>query len=36
MEIQSKFYPQKRVEVFYLIERSQIVTMTVYVFYGKW
>lgn len=33
---QGKFYPQKRVEVFYLIERSQIVTVTVYVFYGKW
>ncbi|KRT66419.1 MAG: hypothetical protein XU11_C0009G0065 [Candidatus Dadabacteria bacterium CSP1-2] len=31
-----KFYEQKRVEVFYTIESSVIITVTVYVFYGKW
>ena len=31
-----KFYEQKRVEVFYTIEKSVIVTVTVYVFYGRW
>jgi len=30
------YYEQKRVEVFYLIEENVIVTVTVYVFYGKW
>lgn len=29
-------YQQKRVEVFYIIEENLIVTVTVYVFYGKW
>lgn len=33
---QGKFYEQKRVEVFYAIERDVIITVTVYVFYGKW
>jgi len=32
----NKYYEQKRVEVFYLIEGDKIVTVTVYVFYGKW
>lgn len=32
----SKYYEQKRVEVFYAIEENVIVTVTVYVFYGKW
>ena len=32
----NKYYEQKRVEVFYTIEREKIVTVTVYVFYGKW
>ncbi len=32
----SKYYEQKRVEVFYAIEESLTVTVTVYVFYGKW
>ncbi|MBI4547687.1 MAG: hypothetical protein HY707_06900 [Ignavibacteriae bacterium] len=32
----NKFYEQKRVEVFYMIERNKIITATVYVFYGKW
>ncbi|RKY64865.1 MAG: hypothetical protein DRQ08_06855 [Candidatus Latescibacterota bacterium] len=31
-----KYYEQKRVEVIYTIERDVIVTITVYVFYGKW
>jgi hypothetical protein len=31
-----KYYEQKRVEVFYIIERDVMITVTVYVFYGKW
>jgi len=31
-----KYYEQKRVEVFYAIEESLMITVTVYVFYGKW
>ena len=31
-----KFYEQRRVEVFYIIEKEVIITVTVYVFYGKW
>ena len=31
-----KHYEQKRVEVIYTIERETIITVTVYVFYGKW
>ena len=31
-----KLYEQKRVEVFYMIEDDAIITVTVYVFYGKW
>jgi len=31
-----KYYEQKRVEVFYAIEGDAIITVTVYVFYGKW
>ena len=30
-----KYYEQKRVEIFYTIEESLTVTVTVYVFYGK-
>lgn len=33
---QNKFYEEKRVEVFYIVEEDRIVTVTVYVFYGKW
>jgi len=33
---QGKFYEQKRVEVFYIIEKDFVITVTVYVFYGKW
>ena len=32
----NEYYEQKRVEVFYTIERNVIITVTVYVFYGKW
>ncbi|MCD6334337.1 MAG: DUF4258 domain-containing protein [Candidatus Latescibacteria bacterium] len=35
-EWHGKYYAQKRVEVFYTIERDVIITVTVYVFYGKW
>ena len=31
-----KYYEQKRIEVLYMIEENSIVTVTVYVFYGKW
>ncbi len=29
-------YEQKRVEVFYVMEGDLVVTVTAYVFYGKW
>lgn len=32
----NRYYEQKRVEVFYLIEGDKIITVTVYVFFGKW
>ena len=31
-----KYYEQKRVEGFYIVEGNNIITVTVYVFYGKW
>jgi len=31
-----KYYEQKRVEVFYAVEEDRAVTVTAYVFYGKW
>lgn len=31
-----RFYEQKRVEVFYTMKSDVIITVTVYVFYGKW
>ncbi|MCC7352599.1 MAG: DUF4258 domain-containing protein [Anaerolineae bacterium] len=31
-----KEYEQKRVEVIYVLEGDTAVTVTVYVFYGKW
>ena len=31
-----RYYDQKRVEVFYAEEGSDIIVITVYVFYGKW
>ena len=30
-----KYYEEKKVEVFYIIEQQNIITITVYVFYGK-
>jgi hypothetical protein len=35
-ERHGKYYEQKRVEVVHIIDRDIIVTVTVYVFYGKW
>jgi len=32
----NSYYEQKRVEVFYTIEENVIITVTVYVFFGKW
>ena len=32
----NEYYEQKRVEVFYIAEEDAIITVTVYVFYGKW
>lgn len=34
-ERHGKYYEQKRVEVVYTIERNVIITVTVYLFYGK-
>ena len=31
-----RHYEQRRIEVFYTTEENSIVTVTVYVFYGKW
>ncbi len=31
-----KHYEHKRVEVYFVVEGDVIVTVTVYVFYGKW
>jgi len=31
-----KYYKHKRVEVIYVEENDQTVTVTVYVFYGEW
>ena len=31
-----KYYEQRRVEVVYTIEKNAVITITVYVFYGKW
>ncbi len=33
---QGKYHEQKRVEVVYMIEKNAVITITVYVFYGKW
>ena len=35
-ERHGRLYDQKRVEVFYLREGELAITVTVYVFYGKW
>ena len=31
-----KTYLQKKIEVFYVVEGDAIITVTVYVYYGKW
>ncbi len=31
-----KHYQQKKVEVYYIEEGNKLITVTVYVFYGKW
>ena len=31
-----RVYPQKRVEVYYVVAPEGVVTVTVYVFYGRW
>jgi len=31
-----KYYDQKRIEVYYILEGETLITVTVYVFYGKW
>jgi hypothetical protein len=31
-----RFYEHRRVEVFYTSERDIMITVTVYVFYGRW
>lgn len=31
----SKFYKEKKVEVYYVLENENIITVTVYVFYGQ-
>ena len=31
-----KHYEQKRIEVIYVLENDVAVTVTVYVFYGRW
>ena len=31
-----RYYEQRRVEVFYTIERNTMITVTVYVFYRQW
>ena len=31
-----RYYDQKRVEVFYVVEADVAITVTVYVFYGSW
>lgn len=30
------FYEQKRIEVIYIEENNVVITVTVYVFFGKW
>lgn len=35
-ERNEKFYEQKRIEVIFIQEFGNIITVTVYVYYGKW
>jgi hypothetical protein len=30
-----RFYEEKKLEVFYIVENDEIITITVYVFFGK-
>jgi hypothetical protein len=32
----NKYYEHKRIEIIFVVESSKIITITVYVFYGKW
>ena len=32
----NKFYDHKKIEVYYTETQTKIITVTVYVFYGKW
>ena len=32
----NRYYEEKRVEVVYTVENDLIITVTVYVFYGRW
>ncbi len=32
----NRYYDQKRVEIMYILETDRLITVTVYVFYGKW
>ena len=32
----NRYYEQKKVEVYFTVERDTIITVTVYVFYGAW
>lgn len=34
-ERNGRFYEQKKLEVYYIIENQIIITITIYVFYGK-
>ena len=31
-----KYYPQKKVEVIYMEEHENVITITVYAYFGKW
>ena len=31
-----KYYEQKKIDVIFVIEHDNIITVTVYVYYGKW
>jgi len=34
-ELNGRFYQEKKLEVYYVIENNIFITVTVYVFYGK-
>ena len=33
---QNVYYEQKKVQVIYVLQEELVITVTVYVFYGKW